>query len=44
MQGWEIVNLDFPVENILKIANKFIEIDTLIEQLLINSKVKSNSK
>lgn len=40
MQGWEIVNLDFPVENILKIANKFIEIDILIENLLIKGKVK----
>ena len=43
MQGWIIVNLDFPIEDILKIANKFIEIDTLIENLLINRKVKLNS-
>jgi hypothetical protein len=40
MQGWELVNLDFLVEDILKIANKFIEIDTLIENLLFKAKVK----
>jgi hypothetical protein len=43
MQGWKIVDLDFPIEDILKIANKFIEIDILIENLLINGKVKLNS-
>jgi hypothetical protein len=43
MQGWKIVNLDSPVEDILTIANKFIEIDILIENLLINGKVKLNS-
>ena len=36
MQGWKIINLDSPVEDILTIANKFIEIDMLIENLLIN--------
>jgi hypothetical protein len=40
MQGWKKVNLDFPVEDILKIADKFIEIDILIENLLIKGKVK----
>jgi len=43
MQGWKIVNLDFPIEDIVKIANKFIEIDILIENLLINGNVKLNS-
>jgi hypothetical protein len=40
MQGWEIVNLDFPIEDILKIANRFIEIDGVIENLLINGKAR----
>jgi len=38
MQGWEIINLDCHVEDVLKIANRFIEIDILIENLLINGK------
>ncbi|MES2109707.1 MAG: hypothetical protein V4577_13200 [Bacteroidota bacterium] len=42
MQGWKIVNLDSPIEDILEIANKFIEIDMLIENLLDNGKAKSN--
>ena len=41
MQGWEQFNLDFPIEEILKIVNRFIEI--LIENLLINRKGKLNS-
>jgi len=40
LQGWKIVDLDFPAEDILKIANKLIEIDFLIENLLINGKAK----
>jgi len=43
MQGWEIVNLDFLIEDILKIANKFIDIEILIENLIINGKGKLNS-
>jgi len=43
MQGWKKVNLDFPVEDILAIANKLIEIDILIENLLINRKVNLNT-
>ncbi|HEY8927691.1 MAG TPA: hypothetical protein VIM55_00770 [Mucilaginibacter sp.] len=40
MQGWKTVNLDFLVEDILNLANKLIEIDILIENLLANVKVK----
>ena len=40
MEGWEIMDPDFPVENILKIANNFIEIDRLIENLLIKGRTK----
>ena len=39
MEGWKIIDLDSPIEDILKIANKFIEIDMLIENLLINEKL-----
>ena len=39
MEGWKIIDLDSPLEDILKIANKFIEIDMLIENLLINEKL-----
>ena len=43
MQGWKILDSDFPVEDILNIANKFIEIDIFLENLLINGKVKLKS-
>jgi len=36
MEGWIMVNLDNPIEDILQIAHQFIEIDILIENLLIN--------
>ncbi|AYL96398.1 hypothetical protein [Mucilaginibacter celer] len=39
MQGWKLIDLDFLKEDILTIVNKFIEIDMLIENLLVNGKV-----
>ena len=43
MQGWKKVDLDCPLEDILMIAIKFVEIDILIENLLFNGKGKVNS-
>ena len=43
MEGWKNINTDFLIEDILTIANKFIEIDVLIENLLTNRKVKLKS-
>jgi hypothetical protein len=40
MQGWKIVDLNFPMEDILKIANKLIDLDVLIENLLIKGSAK----
>jgi len=43
MQGWKIIDLDSLIATILEMANKFIEIDILIENLLLMEKVKLNS-
>ena len=40
MQGWKTVELNYLKEDILEIANKFFEIDILIEDLLIHRKVR----
>lgn len=34
MQGWKEIDMNFLIEDILEIANQFIEIDILIESLL----------
>ena len=39
MQGWQPVNLEYLVNDILKIANKFTEIDFIIDTLLNSRKV-----
>jgi len=40
MQGWEKLDITTIREDVLKIASKFLQIDSLIDRLLDNAKKK----